>query len=142
MQGKASETKQGPSGPNDHSFEEKMRSAFWRGVRMLKDADSDGRQCWESMGESSGPSTSTEGINEVPKNVIFLEPVIGKLIGKVSSRVILSSSPNAMQDPPRTPSAEWLSKARESAQWLQQHELRRKKNWKRFFNIWMPICLR
>ncbi|KAF8265900.1 hypothetical protein EI94DRAFT_1702130 [Lactarius quietus] len=82
MQGKASEMKQGPSGPNDCSFEEKMRSAFWRGVRMLKDVDSDGRQCHESMGESSGPSTGTEGINEVLKNVIFLEPVIGKLIGK------------------------------------------------------------
>ncbi|KAF8257953.1 hypothetical protein EI94DRAFT_1816430 [Lactarius quietus] len=111
MQRKASENKQGPSESDDRSFEEKMRSAFWRGVRMLKDAESDGRQCRESLEESSGTSTGTKGINEVPKNVTFLEPVIGKLIGKY---------------PPRTPSAEWLSKAQESTQWLQQHELRRK----------------
>ncbi|KAF8264128.1 hypothetical protein EI94DRAFT_1703477 [Lactarius quietus] len=126
MQRKASENKQGPSESEDCSFEEKMHSAFWRGVRMLKDAESDGRQCQESLEESLGTSTGTEVINEVLKNVTFLEPVIGKLIGKVSCRVILSAPPNAMQYPPRTPSAEWLSKAQESAQWLQQHELRRK----------------
>ncbi|KAF8274709.1 hypothetical protein EI94DRAFT_1794018 [Lactarius quietus] len=96
MQRKASENKQGPSESDDHSFEEKMRSAFWRGVRMLKDAESDGRQCQESLEESSGTSTSTKCINEVLNNVTFLEPVIGKLISKY---------------PPRTPSAEWLSKA-------------------------------
>ncbi|KAF8272284.1 hypothetical protein EI94DRAFT_1796426 [Lactarius quietus] len=111
MQRKASENKKGPSESDDRSFEEKMCSAFWRGVRMLKDAESDGRQCRESLEESSGTSTSTKGINEVPKNVTFLEPVIGKLIGKVSCRVILSAPPNAIQHPPRTPSAEWLSKA-------------------------------
>ncbi|KAF8262961.1 hypothetical protein EI94DRAFT_1808034 [Lactarius quietus] len=96
MQRKASENKQGPSESDDCSFEEKMCSAFWRGVRMLKDAESDGRQCRESLEESLGTSTGTEGINEILKNVTFLEPVIGKLIGKY---------------PPRTPSAEWLSKA-------------------------------
>ncbi|KAF8261275.1 hypothetical protein EI94DRAFT_1810526 [Lactarius quietus] len=109
MQGKASEMKQGPSGPNDHSFEEKMCLHSGEELGCSKtwtDGDS-ARSQWVNPQAHH----QHQGINEVPMDVIFLEPVTGKFISKVSSRVILSSSCNMMQDPPRTPSAEWLSKA-------------------------------
>jgi hypothetical protein len=62
-----------------------MRLAFWRGVAILKELDSDGSQHQESTATSSNLSRDTEGFSEVPKNMTLLEPVIGKLLDKVGS---------------------------------------------------------
>jgi hypothetical protein len=99
-----------------------MRSAFWRGVMLLKELDSDAG----SMAASSGPSRDTEGFGGAPKNVSLLEPAIGKLRDKVACRVILYALANAMQDLPKGASPKWVSMARDKAQWLQNHQLKRK----------------
>jgi hypothetical protein len=98
-----------------------MCSAFWRGVTLLKESDSDVGSA------SSGPSRDTEGFSGAPKNASLLEPVISKLIDKVARRVILSARANAMQDPPKGASPKWVSYARENAQWLKNQELIKKK---------------
>jgi hypothetical protein len=82
-----------------------MRSAFWRGVMLLKELDSDAG----SMAASSGPSRDTEGFSGAPKNVSLLEPAIGKLRDKVACRVILYALANALQDPPKGASPKWVS---------------------------------
>jgi hypothetical protein len=61
-----------------------MRSAFWRGVTLLKELDSDVSQHQGSTIASSGPSRDTEGFSETPKNASLLEPVISKLMDKVA----------------------------------------------------------
>jgi hypothetical protein len=66
-----------------------MRSAFWRGVSLLGDSNSDGRQCRGSTEASLGTSKDTEGFSEVPKNVSLLEPVIDKLIDKVADKLLI-----------------------------------------------------
>ncbi|KAF8262446.1 hypothetical protein EI94DRAFT_1704763 [Lactarius quietus] len=73
MQGNISERNQGCSESEGGSFEEMMSSAFQKGVLLLKELDSDGSRCRESMVTFSGPSSDAEGINEVPKNVTLLE---------------------------------------------------------------------
>jgi hypothetical protein len=111
-----------------------MRSAFWRGVTLLKESDSDASQCRGSMVASSGPSRYAEGFSEAPKNVSLLEPVIGRLMEKVARKVVLSASSNVTQDPPKGASLKWLSMARGNAQWLQKHELSRKREMEDFFH--------
>jgi len=103
-----------------------MRSAFWRGATILKQSDSDVGQCQESTVASSGASRNAEGFTEVPKNVKALELVIGMLVDKVGHRAILFALADDVQNPPKGASAEWRSKAREMAQSLYEHELRRK----------------
>jgi hypothetical protein len=88
-----------------------MCSAFWRGVMLLKELDSDAG----SMAASSGPSRDTEGFSGAPKNVSLLEPAIGKLRDKVACRVILYALANAMQDPPKGASPKWVSMARDKS---------------------------
>ncbi|KAF8257439.1 hypothetical protein EI94DRAFT_1709000 [Lactarius quietus] len=77
---------------------QKMSSAFRKGVLLLKELDSDGSWCWESTVTFSGPSSDAGGINEVPKNVTLLEPVIGRLMDKDYPRLLL---PNGFQGPER-----------------------------------------
>jgi hypothetical protein len=64
-----------------------MRSAFWRGVTLLKESDSSEPDVGQHQGEpvaEAGPSTSAEAFSELPKHVILLKPVIGKLMDKVA----------------------------------------------------------
>jgi hypothetical protein len=64
-----------------------MRSAFWRGVTLLKESDSSEPDVGQHQGgpvAEAGPSTGAEGFNELPKKVMLLEPVIGKLMDKVA----------------------------------------------------------
>lgn len=91
---------------------------------VLQDLDSDVTQCQELMEASSGPSRDADSFSKVPKGVTSLKPVIGMLMNRVAHRVILFSSANNAQDPLKDPSAEWLSKAREMAQLICEHELR------------------
>src|ERR1700735_5446768 len=107
-----------------------MRSAFWRGVMILKHSDSDMGQYQESMAASSRPSRDAKGFTELPTNVKGLEPVIGMLMDKVAYRAILFALAGDVQDPSEGASAEWCSKAREMAQSLWKHEL----SWKKKVN--------
>ena len=68
-----------------------MHSAFWRGaVHLKKELDSsialDVGQHQGELAASSGPSTDLEGFSELPRNVMCLEGVIGKLTTKVAHR--------------------------------------------------------
>jgi hypothetical protein len=57
-----------------------MRSAFWRGVTLLKetpDPDVDQHQ-WEQV------ASATEGFRELPRNVALLKNVMYKLARKVA----------------------------------------------------------
>lgn len=92
---------------------------------ILKHSDSDVGQCQESMAASSRPSRDAEGFTELPTNVKGIEPVISMLMDEVAYRAILFALADDVQDPPEGAPAEWRSKAREMAQSLQEHELRR-----------------
>jgi hypothetical protein len=64
-----------------------MRSAFWRGVTLLKELNSLEPDVCQHQGEpvaEAGPSTSTKGFSELLKKVMPLEPVTGKLMHKVA----------------------------------------------------------
>lgn len=64
-----------------------MRSAFWNGVALLNESESDMRQ---NQGPMAGPSSApadTKGFSEVPKNVTLLQPVIQKLMDKVAPSI-------------------------------------------------------
>lgn len=63
-----------------------MRSAFVRGVELLSVQESNSVQSQGKTVESSSEYTSEhmEGISGVPKNVTQLQPVIDKLICKVT----------------------------------------------------------
>ncbi|KAN0128055.1 hypothetical protein V8E53_014156 [Lactarius tabidus] len=56
MQAKSSEMKQGASRSEDSSFEEEMCSAFWRGVALLNELQSDVGQHQGETAVLSGPS--------------------------------------------------------------------------------------
>jgi hypothetical protein len=62
-----------------------MRSAFWRGVELLSEPESDSVQSRGRPVESPSKSASKhmQGINGVPKNATQLKPVIDKLVCKV-----------------------------------------------------------
>jgi hypothetical protein len=65
-----------------------MQSAFWRGVTLLNESQSDGGQHRGEMAAPSGSSSRAEGFSEIPNNVVALEPVIGRLIDKAGLSVI------------------------------------------------------
>lgn len=67
-----------------------MRSAFWRGVTLLKELNSDESQRQGSMTVSSGPSRDTEGFSEAPQNASLLEPVMSRLRDKVAQGSLIS----------------------------------------------------
>jgi hypothetical protein len=61
-----------------------MRSAFWRGVALLKESEGDGPRL--GQGPTAGPSNTSahaEGISEVPRDVALIKPAIDKLMDKV-----------------------------------------------------------
>jgi hypothetical protein len=62
-----------------------MRSAFWRGVELLREPESDSVEGQGQTVEDPGRSTSEciEGVSGVPKNVTQLKPVIDELLDKV-----------------------------------------------------------
>lgn len=60
-----------------------MRSAFWRGVTLLKESDTAG-QHQGAMVASSSLLRDAKGFSGAPKNASLLEPVIGKLMDKVA----------------------------------------------------------
>lgn len=64
-----------------------MRSAFWRGVALLRELDSSVPDVAQHQGEPAafaGPSTDAESFDNLPKNVMLLEGLIGKLTDKVT----------------------------------------------------------
>jgi hypothetical protein len=62
-----------------------MHSAFWRGVELLREPESDSVEGQGQTVENRGKSTSErmEDISGVPKNVAQLKPVIDQLMSKV-----------------------------------------------------------
>jgi hypothetical protein len=60
-----------------------MRSAFWRGVALLNESQSDAGQHRGGMAAPSDSSSHAGGFSEIPNNVTALEPVIGRLMDKV-----------------------------------------------------------
>lgn len=95
--------KQGTSESEDNNFEEEvgvkgchltraligclqMRRAFWRGVSLLDETQPYEGQRREKAAPS-GPSSQREVFSEIPKNVVALKSVIGKITEKVAQCV-------------------------------------------------------
>jgi hypothetical protein len=70
-----------------HSSMPQMRSAFWRGVALLKESDLSNPDVDQYQGEpvtSADLSTNAKGFSELLKNVMLLEAAISRLMDKVS----------------------------------------------------------
>jgi hypothetical protein len=65
-----------------------MRSAFWRGVALLNESESNVGQGQAPTIRPSNRSALAEGISEVPKNAMLLKPVINDLTDQVVPIVI------------------------------------------------------
>lgn len=64
-----------------------MRSAFWRGATLLEKSESSVDQ---HRKPTSDMPRDTEGLNEIPKNVVLLESAMGKLMDKVAHKALMS----------------------------------------------------
>jgi hypothetical protein len=60
-----------------------MRSAFWKGVELLSEPESDSVQSQGQNVEGESTSKRMEGISRVPKNVTQLKPALNELMRKV-----------------------------------------------------------
>jgi hypothetical protein len=60
-----------------------MHSAFWKGVELLSEPESDSVQSEGQNLETESTSKRMEGIGRVPKNVTQLKPVVNELMRKV-----------------------------------------------------------
>lgn len=103
----------------------KMRSAFWRGVALLKGSSSN---LGGSQGPAVGPSNSsasTKGFSEVPKNVALLKPVIRQLIDKVNQHMIPSILAHIIKDCPKGFTPAQLERARYDIELLKHDQFER-----------------
>jgi hypothetical protein len=96
-----------------------MDSAFRRGVALLKESESDAGQHHGPPGQ--GPIPATKSIGKVPKDVMLLKPVIGKLMDKVDL-IVRSASADETQDLPKGLDERWFLKAKESADFLRKFQ--------------------
>lgn len=99
-----------------------MRSAFWRGVELLREPESDSVEGQGKTVENPGKSTSErmEGITGVPKNTARLKSVLDELMSKVVVIATWLVSANTIQDLPKGADQDWISRAKMYAEASQE----------------------